>query len=594
MNNEKYATKQLISRFLPYYGNYKFLFITDMIAATLTVVAEISLPLIIRSITNKATYDFSSLTLSFILYMGIFYLMVKLVEILATFYMQKYGHMMGASIERDMRKKSFSHIQYLSDEFYAKTKIGQLLSRVTNDLFDVTEFAHHCPEEFLLAAIKVLITFIILININILLTLVIFIMLPLMVLLTNVTRKKIRNTQKAQRNQIGEINSDIEDSLLGIKVIRSFANEELEIEQFDKGNRKFLGIKKEFYQAMAEFTATTKILDALMYLAVVILGGYLMLHNKITPGDFILYTMFTTTLLASVSRLINFIEVFEKGISGIERYFQIMDIEPSIADKENPIVLDDLKGNIKFNNISFSYDNDIDNPDSNKRVLENINLDIKAGTKVALVGPSGGGKTTLTNLIPRFYDVDFGNITIDGVDVKDLELKFLRNNIGMVQQDIYLFSGSVYENILYGNMNASREEVIEAARLAGALEFIEKLPNGFETYVGERGVMLSGGQKQRISIARVFLKNPPILILDEATSALDNKSEKIVQESLKLLAEGRTTITIAHRLTTIINSDEIIVLTEDGIQEQGTHRELINKKGEYYNLYNKVDNHIMG
>lgn len=594
MKNKKYTIRELILKFIPYYGNYKFLFVTDMIAAVLTIVAEISLPLIIRSITNKATINIASLSMKFILHMGGLYIALKIIEILATFYMQKYGHIMGASIEKDMRRTVFSHIQYLSDEFYAKNKIGNLLSRVTNDLFEVTEFAHHCPEEFLVAAVKVIATFIILANINLTLTFIIFFMLPLMLVFTNKTRKKIRSTQMAQRYQIGEINSSIEDSLLGIKVIRSFANEEIEIEQFDQANKKFLGIKKEFYQSMAEFTATTKILDALMYITVVIFGGYFIIKGKINSGDFILYTMYTTTLLASVSRLINFIEVFEKGISGIERYLQIMDEEPSIKNSENPIFLNKLEGNISFENVSFSYESNSENPEISKNVLSDINLFIKAGSKIALVGPSGGGKTTLTNLIPRFYDIDSGSIRIDGKDIRQIELKSLRNNIGIVQQDVYLFSGSVYENILYGNMDATFEEVKNAAKLAGALEFIEKLPYGFDTYVGERGVMLSGGQKQRISIARVFLKNPPILILDEATSALDNKSEKIVQESLSLLSKGRTTITIAHRLTTIINSDEIIVLTEEGIKERGTHRELLENKGEYYNLYNRVENHIMG
>ncbi|MDO4605508.1 MAG: ABC transporter ATP-binding protein, partial [Helcococcus sp.] len=339
MKNKKYTIRELILKFIPYYGNYKFLFVTDMIAAVLTIVAEISLPLIIRSITNKATINIASLSMKFILHMGGLYIALKIIEILATFYMQKYGHIMGASIEKDMRRTVFSHIQYLSDEFYAKNKIGNLLSRVTNDLFEVTEFAHHCPEEFLVAAVKVIATFIILANINLTLTFIIFFMLPLMLVFTNKTRKKIRSTQMAQRYQIGEINSSIEDSLLGIKVIRSFANEEIEIEQFDQSNKKFLGIKKEFYQSMAEFTATTKILDALMYITVVIFGGYFIIKGKINSGDFILYTMYTTTLLASVSRLINFIEVFEKGISGIERYLQIMDEEPSIKNSENPIFL---------------------------------------------------------------------------------------------------------------------------------------------------------------------------------------------------------------------------------------------------------------
>lgn len=590
---KNYTNKELLSRLMPYYSNYKFLFITDMIAAVLTIVAEVTLPLIIRNITNIAVADAATLTLSYLLRLVALYFILKAIEVAATYYMQRYGHYMGARIERDMRRTVFSHIQYLSDEFYAKTKIGQLLARVTTDLFDVTEFAHHCPEEFLVAIIKAVVTFIILLTINIPLTLIMFVMLPLMLVFTNKTRRRIRHTQMQQRNQIGEINSEIEDSLLGIKVIRSFANEELEIENFEKSNHGFLGIKEIFYNAMSEFTAITKILDALMYLVVVTIGGIFIIQGKINPGDFIVYTMYTTTLLATVTRLIRFLETFEKGMTGIQRYAEIMDIKPAIVDKENPIKLENVEGNIKFENVTFSYDSSSEKEEITN-VLENVNIDIKKGTKVALVGPSGGGKTTLTNLIPRFYDIDQGKITVDGYDVRDLELKSLRDNIGIVQQDVYLFSGSVYDNILYGKMDASRDDVVEAARLAGALEFIEKLPNGFDTYVGERGVMLSGGQKQRISIARVFLKNPPILILDEATSALDNESEKIVQNSLKLLSEGRTTITIAHRLTTIINSDEIIVLTEDGIQERGNHKELLEKKGVYYNLYNTVDNNIMG
>lgn len=592
--NKDYNTKELIKNFIPYYKPYKKLLFSDLFAAILTIVAEISLPLIVRQITNLATNNIQELTLKYLLILACIYLMLKGIEILATFYMQKYGHIMGAKIEKDMRRDVFSHIQYLSDEFFSTTKIGQLLSRATTDLFDITEFAHHCPEEFLVAGVKVLATFIILANINLFLTLIIFAMLPLMLIFTNKTRKEIRNRQSQQRHQIGEINSSIEDSLMGIKVIKSFANEELEIEQFDNDNYRFLDIKSSFYNEMAKFTAITKILDAIMYLTVVVVGGVLLINNTINVGDFILYTMYTTTLLASVSRLIQFIETFEKGLTGIERFSQIMDVKPKIVDSENAVDLTDVKGDIKFNKVYFAYNSQDNNQNQKESVLENLNLDIKSGEKIALVGPSGAGKTTMTNLIPRFYDIDSGEILIDGKDIRDLTLKSIRDNIGIVQQDVYLFSGSIYDNIIYGKINATRDEVLKAAELAGAMEFIEKLADGIDTYVGERGVMLSGGQKQRISIARVFLKNPPILILDEATSALDNRSEKIVQNSLELLSRGRTTITIAHRLTTIINSDKIIVLTEEGIKEVGTHRELLEKKGEYYNLYNRVDNHIMG
>lgn len=591
LNRSNYTSKELIKRFAPYYGNYKGLLFKDLFAACLTIVAEVALPLIIRNITNMAIKPELVLTMSYLLKMIAIYFLLKAVEVGSTYYMQKQGHIMGAMIEKDMRRDVFSHIQYLSDEFYSHTKIGQLLARITTDLFDVTEFAHHVPEEFLKAIVKILVIFVILVNINLTLTLVMFLMIPLMVILTNSVRKNIRRTQKQQRHQIGEINSDIEDSLLGINVIRSFANEDLEIENFDKANYRFLGLKKVYYKAMADFTSITKVLDALMYLVIVLLGGIFLIKGTIDPADFTLYIMYATTLLTTITRLITFLETYEKGMTGIERFAEIMDVKPSIVDRPNPHILKDVKGHIQFEDVSFAYSS---NGDGEKEsVLEDVTLDIKPGSKLALVGPSGGGKTTLIKMIPRFYDVDKGAIKIDGYDVRDLQLKALRDNIGIVQQDVYLFSGTIYENILYGRLDAGKEEVIEAARKAGALEFIEKLPDGFNTYVGERGVMLSGGQKQRISIARVFLKNPPILILDEATSALDNKSEQIIQESLEELSKDRTTITIAHRLTTIINSDEIVVLTKDGIQEKGNHKELLDNKGVYYSLYNRIDNHIM-
>lgn len=594
MKENQYSSRELLKRFIPYYGNYKKLFYSDMFAALLTIVAEVSLPLIVRSITNIASNNIEELSVNFLIKVTVLYMFLKIIEIVSNFYMQKYGHIMGAKIERDMRKDIFTHIQHLSDEFYSTTKIGQLLSRVTTDLFQVTEFAHHCPEEFLVAFVKTLVIFIILININLTMTLVMFILLPLMFILTHKSRREFRAKQLEQRQQIGEINSNVQDSLLGIRVVKSFANEDLEIENFDKSNYTFLVIKSEFYNAMAKFFAITKSLDALMYLSVIFIGGILLINQKIQVGDFIIYTMYTSALLATITRLINFMEVYENGLTGIARFFELMDVEPDLVDKEDAIELKNVKGHIVFNNVTFAYNNNSDNPDLAKIVLKDIDLDIKPGTKIAIVGPSGGGKTTLTNLIPRFYDIDEGEILIDGHDVRNLQLKSLRENIGMVHQDVYLFSGTLAENISYGKLDASKEEILEACRLAGAMEFIEKLPHGIDTYVGERGVMLSGGQKQRISIARVFLKNPPILILDEATSALDNKSEQIVQESLELLSEGRTTITIAHRLSTIINADKIIVLTEDGIQETGTHRELLERKGEYYKLYNRVDNHIMG
>ena len=592
MNKEhtKYTNKQLVRRFIPYYKPYKKLFFLDMLAAIFTVVSELTLPLIIGVITNRASQDISMLSIEFIIRLAIIYLALKSIEIFAAYFMQKWGHIMGAMIEKDMRKEVFSHIQTLEDGFFSSTKIGQLLARVTTDLFDVTEFSHHFPEECLVAIIKITVSFIILIRINIFLTLLMFLMLPLMFFTTKRVRKRMRRTQKDQRHHIGEINAGIEDSLLGMRVIRSFANEDIELSKFDDNNHRFLEIKKNFYQVLAKFHMITRFLDACMYMIVLIIGGNLLLKGTIAAGDFVMYIMYTSSLLATVIRIVDFSEIFERGMTGIERFSEIMDIKPSITDKENAIDMENVRGEIIFDKVSFSYPDQVDDKLIPDKVLDNINLKIEAGKKLAIVGPSGGGKTTLTNLIPRFYEVDKGNILLDGINIKDIKLKSLRNNIGMVQQDVYLFSGTVVDNIRYGRPDASDEEVVQAAKLAGALDFIEELPDGFDTYVGERGVKLSGGQKQRISIARVFLKNPPVLILDEATSALDNESERIVQESLEKLSKGRTTITIAHRLSTIINSDEIVILTDKGIEEKGRHEDLLAKKGTYYKLYRTIGN----
>lgn len=588
-DNTKKTNRELLKRFLPYYRPYKKLFFSDMLASIFTIASELTLPIIIGMITNRATSVGQKLDLKFILMLGLIYLGLKSIEIFASFFMQKWGHIMGALIEKDMRKDVFTHVQILDDEFFSNTKIGQLIARVTTDLFDVTEFSHHFPEEILSATVKILVSFIILFRINIFLTILMFVMLPLMMIATKTVRSKMRKTQKDQRYQIGEINAGIEDSLLGIKVIRSFANENIEIEKFEKNNFRFLDIKKAFYTILAKFHMITRFLDACMYMVVLIVGGNLLMKNSISAGDFVMYIMYTTSLLNTVIRIVDFSEVFERGMTGIERFVEILDTKPKIVDSQSAIELSDVKGQIIFDDVSFSYKEGEDE----KTVLDDISLRIEAGKKVAIVGPSGGGKTTLTNLIPRFYEVDKGKITIDGIDVKDVKLLSLRNNIGIVHQDVYLFSGTIADNIRYGRPDASIDEVIKAAELAGALDFIMQLPDKINTYVGERGVKLSGGQKQRISIARVFLKNPPILILDEATSALDNKSEKIVQNSLERLSKGRTTITIAHRLSTIINSDEIIILTDKGIEEKGKHEDLLVKKGVYYNLYNSVDSHAI-
>ena len=453
------------------------------------------------------------------------------------------------------------------------------MSRITTDLFDVTEFAHHCPEEFFISGIKIICSFIILCTMSVPLTLIIFASIPLIIVTLVFFRKRMKNAFNESRKHTGELNAQIEDNLLGIRVVKSFANEDLEAEKFEGGNKKFLGIKSKAYYVMGAFQSTTRLFDGLMYIVVVIAGGLFLVYGKITAADYIAYLMFVTTLITSIRKLVEFSEQFQRGITGIDRFNEIMEIEPEIKDSENASDISDVQGEIEFKNVSFSYESE------KKEVLTNLSLKVNKGEGIALVGPSGGGKTTLCSLIPRFYDITSGEITVDGKSIKDITLRSLRGSIGVVAQEVYLFSGSVRENIAYGKKDATDDEIIESAKMAGAHDFIMSLPNGYDTYVGERGVKLSGGQKQRISIARVFLKNPPILILDEATSALDNESERIVQKSLEKLAEGRTTFTIAHRLTTIKNADRILVLTENGIEESGTHTELIEKGGIYSELY---------
>ena len=443
----------------------------------------------------------------------------------------------------------------------------------------MTEFAHHCPEEYFIAALKIVVSFIILANTNLWLTLIIFALIPLMVLCATYFNQRMRRAFKKSRNQIGELNAQVEDSLLGIRVVKSFANEQIEREKFREGNEEFLDIKREQYHYMAGFGSVTRIFDGIMYAAVMIAGGLFMIYGQINAADLMAYLLYVTTLLTTIRRIVEFTEQFQRGMTGIERFLEVVDAPVDIHDAPGAKELRDVAGDIAFEHVAFHYSDD------DHCVLSDINLHVRPGDSVALVGPSGGGKTTLCSLIPRFYDVTEGRILVDGQDIRGLTLESLRKNIGVVQQEVYLFAGSVFENISYGRPGASREEVVEAAKLAGAHDFIMEFPDGYDTYVGERGVRLSGGQKQRISIARVFLKNPPILILDEATSALDNESERIVQQSLETLAKGRTTFTIAHRLTTIRGAQLILVLTEEGIAEQGTHAELMAKGGLYHRLY---------
>lgn len=572
-------TGYLLKRFIPYFKKYRWILILDLFCASLTTVCELVLPLIVRYLTELATNDFSKVTVGLVVGMGAVYLGLRVIDTAANYFMANVGHVMGAKIETDMRSDLFRHMQHLSHAYYSETKAGQLLARISSDLFDVTEFAHHCPEEFFIAALKMIVSFVILSSINVWLTLIIFAVIPVMVVCSIIINKKVRKAFKASRNQIGEINSQVEDNILGARVVKSFANEEKEVEKFEKGNHKFLSIKRQTYRYLAAFQSVTRAFDGLMYAILILAGGLFIIGGWITPADFTAYVLYVTTLLTTIRRIVEFAEQFQRGMTGIERFIEVLDAPVDIHDAPNAKDIETVKGNIVFEHVDFHYHDDP------KNVLTDINLSVQPGESVALVGPSGSGKSTLCNLIPRFYDVTAGRITIDGQDIRSLTLHSLRSQIGVVQQDVYLFSGTVIDNIEYGRPGASRDDIIKAAKLAGAHDFIMELTDGYDTYVGEQGVKLSGGQKQRISIARVFLKNPPVLILDEATSALDNESEQIVQHSLETLAEGRTTFTIAHRLTTIRNASLILVLTENGIEEQGTHEELLKKHGIYYSLY---------
>lgn len=582
MENNTMKTRELLRRFVPYYGKYKTILVLDLLCAALTTVCELVLPLILRYLTNIGMQDLSLLTVSMILRIGMLYFGLRVIDGAASFYMAYTGHVMGAAIETDMREDAFAHLQKLSDHYYSNTKVGQIMSRITSDLFDVTEFAHHCPEEFFIAFLKAVVAFLILARMNLLLTVIIFVMIPVMVISCTYFNLKVKAAFKRQRNHVGELNARIEDSLLGNKVVRAFANERIELEKFNQDNQEFLKIKRHTYKYMAAFQNTVRMFDGLMYLVVIIAGGIFMIREWIAPADLVAYTLYVTTLLATIRRIIEFAEQFQRGMTGIERFVELMDATIDIFDEEGAVPLEDVKGEIQFRHVSFAY------PDDQIPVLSDIDLTIHPGEKVALVGPSGGGKTTLCNLIPRFYDPTKGEILLDGQNIRQIKLESLRGNVGVVQQDVYLFSGSVYENIAYGRPGAKREEVIEAAKLAGAHEFIMELKEGYDTYVGERGVKLSGGQKQRISIARVFLKAPKVLLLDEATAALDNESEHLVSESLDKLAKGRTTLTIAHRLTTIQGADRILVLSGNQIVEEGNHQALMQQKGIYYQLYQSV------
>lgn len=572
-------TGALLKRFIPYYRKYIWIMALDLFCAALTTVCELVLPMILRYITNVGMQDLSALTVRMIVSISAVYFILRVIDGIASFYMAYNGHVMGASIETDMREDAFAHLQKLSDNYFNNTKVGQIMSRITSDLFDVTEFAHHCPEEFFIAFLKAAVAFVVLARINVLLTVIIFVLIPVMAISCSYFNLQVRRAFRNQRNHIGELNARIEDSLLGNKVVRAFANEKVELGKFSRDNQEFLHIKRQTYKYMAAFQNTIRMFDGLMYVVVILAGGLFMIKGLILPADLVAYTMYVTTLLATIRRIIEFAEQFQRGMTGIERFTELMDANVDIFDEEDARPLTDVKGEITFRHVSFEY------PDDGSPVLSDIDLTIRPGEKVALVGPSGGGKTTLCSLIPRFYDPTRGEILLDGQNIRKATLESLRSRIGVVQQDVYLFSGSVYDNIAYGRPGASKDEVIGAAKLAGAHEFIKALKDGYDTYVGERGVKLSGGQKQRISIARVFLKEPKVLLLDEATAALDNESEHVVSESLDKLAAGRTTLTIAHRLTTIRGADRILVLSGSRIVEEGNHEALMERRGVYYHLY---------
>lgn len=588
MNSNKngkqtYSSATLIKRFMPYMKKYWILLILDLFFASLTTLCDIVLPIIMRWLTNSAMGSGEVLTIKAVITMASLYAALRVIDAGANFYMQSQGHIMGVYIETDMRRSAFDHLQSLSASYYSNNKIGQIMGRITNDLFDVTEFAHHCPEEFFIAGIKILVSFIILSRFSLLLTVLIFACLPFMFLTSVKINHWLRTTQKEQRYQVGELNAAIEDSLLGERVVKAFTAEDEEKRKFEDGNLTFQKVKKKSYYAMAAFGTSTRLFDGLMYTVVIVAGGLFLIKQIISAGDLVAYVLYVSTLIATIRRIVEFTENFQRGMTGIERFYEIMDTPIEIKDAPSASELSVTNGEIEFTHVFFEY------PDDHNKVLHDINLSIKPGENLAIVGASGGGKTTICNLIPRFYELTGGKIYIDSQDISMATLKSLRHSIGIVQQDVYLFSGTIRENISYGCPGASDEEIKTAAELAGADEFINKLPDGINTYVGERGVKLSGGQKQRISIARVFLKNPKILILDEATSALDNESELVVTKSLKKLSKGRTTITIAHRLTTIQNADRIIVLDNGEIKEEGTHESLLEKEGMYYRLWNRME-----
>lgn len=567
-------------KFFSYYRPYKKIFFADLFFAFLGAAVTLILPLIIRYITTNVIYRENKTAITVITVLIFVMILLIILEGYCNFFIAYYGHIMGAKMEFDMRNEIFQHYQKLSFSFFSNQKTGQLMSRVTNDLFDISELFHHGPEDIMISVIKLAGSFIILFLINAQLALITFAVTPFIIFYAGYLNRRMKRAFVINRRRIADVNAQIEDNLSGIRVVKSFANEHIEIEKFKKGNSLFLESKKESYRYMGLYHSGLNALTTLVSVIAVAAGSFFITKKYMSVPDLITFLLYINNFTDPIKKMINFTEQFQNGISGYERFIEILSVDPDIEDRENAVELKNIKGNISFKNVYFGYSENEDN------ILSDINFDVREGEYIALVGPSGAGKSTLCSLIPRFYDVTSGSITIDGVDIRDIKLKNLRNSIGVVQQDIYLFAGNVADNIRYGKPDATDEEIIIAAKRANAHDFIMELPDGYSTDIGQRGVRLSGGQKQRISIARVFLKNPPILIFDEATSALDNESEKVVQDSLESLAENRTTFVIAHRLSTIRNAKNIFVLTEEGIAERGTHEQLLEKKGLYSKLYN--------
>lgn len=571
--------KKNLKKMFGYYKPYMHIFWADMFFALLSALVALTIPLVVRYVTNVLVYLPREQMLKRLLYIAVFLAVLLLIDLFSRFFIGNYGHVMGAKMEYDMRAEIFAHMQKLSFAFYDDAKVGQLMSRITSDLFDITELLHHGPENIILSILKIAGALVILVNIHASLALAAFIVLPLMFVFAFVLNKKMRAAFKRNREKIADINAQIEDNLSGIRVVKSFANEDMENRKFKVGNDGFLDAKKDSYRYMGSFQAGVGVFTTLIQVNVILIGGVMIAYGNMQITDLVTFLLYIGVFTEPIKTLVDFTEQFQNGYSGFERFREIMDIEPDIEDAPDARELKEAKGHITFENVSFKYH------DSKETVLNHVSLDVPAGSYTALVGPSGAGKTTLCSLIPRFYDVTAGRVCVDGKDVRKLTMKSLRGQIGMVQQDVYLFTGTIFENIAYGKPGATREEVVAAAKNANAHEFIMQFPNGYDTDIGQRGIKLSGGQKQRLSIARVFLKNPPILIFDEATSALDNESERVVQESLERLTKNRTTFVIAHRLTTIQNAENILVLTEEGIAESGTHEELLKKGGIYEKLY---------